>query len=605
MRRFKFKKIFHRLFAYIFAVIMVILTLVFGFQLLFLEDWYLSGKTDGMMTDIDTLTKELEDSDLTYEKFYQITEEFMALNDVTVYIDEIYFYEDFAEDSLLYEEVSQIANIRLRDEEGGYFYTFLEVYDEGQMKLLEAFSPGESVHIVGISEGDTLIPFEVNGVFLEVYYEDVYDDYELDSDYEGEMISDSQLFDQETLIDASFTVVDRETTVFEKFVFESILPNLEEAEIIEEVRVNADLSYYIYLEPFTGVKKMVFEKELDLEGVEHSSFFVESSLVGVSETIELMKPFYVLFFIVAGMLAVISALMVSSRFSKPIIMMREKAEAMSEMEFGTAIEVDGNDELSSLADSINTMSEKLEHTIHNLEKSNRDLYDEIEKERANEGRRREFIANVSHDLKTPIGIAKGYLEALKVQLREDKRDEYLEITMKEMDKMNRIVVDMLQLLRMESDEGNLKLSLLPFEPYVEESVAYFEVMAGKKGMTFQIEGAFGPCMFEDKTMRSLLTNLLSNAVRYGVGDTEIRILSRKSDDGYIVYISNVVENPAAMVTDEIWHKFYTGDVSRNREQSGTGLGMSLVKSILDSYGSTYEAKVAGERFVFRFTLKGE
>jgi signal transduction histidine kinase len=234
-----------------------------------------------------------------------------------------------------------------------------------------------------------------------------------------------------------------------------------------------------------------------------------------------------------------------------------------------------------------------------LNETNHSLLKEIEKERKVEADRKTFISNVSHELKTPISISRGYLEAIKDQVNKEKHNDYIDIIYNENENMNEIVKGMLSLLKAES-VSEYKMKSYEIKPILIELADYLSIQSSEKGQNFALVGDFGSAMMDLKSFKSIMLNLMTNAINYGVENSEIMIEGIITDKLQIT-ISNHTENDVN--TDELFTRFYTTDQSRNRKTSGTGLGLSIVRATLNKYNSGFNVRSEDGVFSFSFTLK--
>lgn len=299
----------------------------------------------------------------------------------------------------------------------------------------------------------------------------------------------------------------------------------------------------------------------------------------------------------------------SKKFTKPLIEMSSVTGGMADMDFSKKCEYGGNDEIGTLASSINELSDSLNSMLVDLNEKNRRLQEDIEKEQQLDKIRKDFISNVSHELKTPISIIQGYSEGAKLML--DSGDtkgasEYCEIITDETHKMNMLVLQLLELSMYES--GNVKLSMdkidirAAAEEYGEENRLKFE----NKGIKF-INDIPSDCfgLGDSVKIRMIFNNYISNACSHVSGDNIIRVYKGQSlDEGSIrICVYNSGSHIDSDDMDKIWISFYRADKSHSRAEGRFGLGLSIVGAIQKLHGEKYGAENTDDGVVFWFDIK--
>jgi signal transduction histidine kinase len=365
-------------------------------------------------------------------------------------------------------------------------------------------------------------------------------------------------------------------------------------------RILDDLSYFTFESEYNKDLTIAFNREISFGGSKYQ-LYSEQSIQSVREISSVLLPFYIVFYIVGIIFAFILSQILSKRISKPIIEITKKSEAMTRLEFDQVIEYQRDDELGQLSNSINSLSANLQKSLMDLRASNNSLLSEIEKEKQNEADRKTFITNVSHELKTPLAISRGYLEAINDKLDENKQSEYLEIIYKENENMSNIVSSMLTLLKSESEQA-YELVLYDVESILVELKDFFKLKLVEHNVELEIVGEFTSCYIDTLSFKSVMINLISNAIRYGTENSVIKIIGSISEKQSISIENQTVFD---VDVDTIFERFYTSDSSRNKKTSGTGLGLAIVKSILSKYPSEFSASCVNNIFKFDFSLKIE
>lgn len=333
--------------------------------------------------------------------------------------------------------------------------------------------------------------------------------------------------------------------------------------------------------------------------------FAVTSLQPVNEAEAVMKEFYIYIYIAVILLILILSIIYSNMITKPLIKLNMNASKMANLDFSEEYVVTSEDEIGNLGKTLNFLSYNLNGAMNSLKKANVKLKEDIEKERELEKMRKEFVGGVSHELKTPISLIKGYAEGIKdnVFVEEDK-DYYIDVIIDEANKMGNLVSDMLDLSQLES--GNFKLIKDNF--YLDKLVnstfkKYYNVF-NEKDIEVNIELINNVLVYGDKTrIEQVLTNFINNAIRHSGNKGEINIIMNEKNDKVYVYIKNSGDNIPTNELPKIWSKFYKIDKSRNRALGGTGLGLAIVKNILLLHKSDFGVENYEGGVSFYFSLK--
>lgn len=220
--------------------------------------------------------------------------------------------------------------------------------------------------------------------------------------------------------------------------------------------------------------------------------------------------------------------------------------------------------------------------------------------------RKDFVANVSHELKTPLTAIKGYAETLLSGALKDEENavKFLKIIDQHSDRLNSIVLDLLDLSKIESEQYRLQLEQLNLEPFLDEVQATFEKSLQAKRINLKILNEVTTPVFCDAgALRQVLNNLLDNAIKYSQEGSKIEVKVGAGKSGLQVSVRDQGAGIPAEHLPRIFERFYRVDTSRSRQQGGTGLGLSIVKHLVQLHGGEIwaESKL-GEGSVFHFTL---
>lgn len=305
---------------------------------------------------------------------------------------------------------------------------------------------------------------------------------------------------------------------------------------------------------------------------------------------------------------IISAFVVSTYITRPIKQLSDIAERMSEMDFDARYEGSDKGEIGLLGKSMNNMSEKLEHNIAELKKANLELKKDIDKKEKLEIMRTDFLSNVSHELKTPIALIQGYAEGLKEGITDDPESMgfYCDVIMDEANKMNTMVKRLLTLNQIEFGNDEPDMERFNINELIASVVDANAIRAGQKNMSivFDNRNEQNFVWADEYKTEEVLTNYISNALNHCDGKQAIEVRTSKSEDvaTLTVTVYNSGRNIAEEDLERIWEKFYKTDKARTREYGGNGIGLSIVKAIMESMGQEYGVRNVSDGVEFWFTL---
>jgi two-component system, OmpR family, sensor histidine kinase VanS len=339
----------------------------------------------------------------------------------------------------------------------------------------------------------------------------------------------------------------------------------------------------------------------------NSVIIAVASLQPIGEASSVIKQFYIYFYAIAIVLILILSLIYSNLISKPLITLNKAALKMAELDFSTKCTIKSEDEIGSLSNSLNFLSEKLDMSLMELKTANEKLKLDIENEKKLEKMRKEFVAGVSHELKTPITLIGGYAEAIKDNISDgSRRDYYSDVIIDESQKMSMLVNDMLDLSQLES--GNFKLNTEDF--YIDELLESiikkysYSMKADSPKFSLNIESKNAEIHGDWFRLEQVITNLLNNSIKFTPVGKVIKITESVNENKVLIEIENPGEHIPADELNNVWEKFYKIEKSRSREYGGTGIGLSVVKNILDLHGGTYGVVNTdyGVKFYFNLTI---
>ncbi|PEA52544.1 two-component sensor histidine kinase [Bacillus pseudomycoides] len=344
-----------------------------------------------------------------------------------------------------------------------------------------------------------------------------------------------------------------------------------------------------------GIKYRLFIQPITEPNGETTYIFALTSLQPVDEAIQMITDYYIYIIIFVLFLIFLAAFYYSKQIAKPLLQINTTTQKMAKFDFSEAIPITSKDEIGDLSQNINILSTTLHSYINKLQQ-------DIEKEKQLEHTRKEFIAGVSHELKTPLSIMTSCMSILKDEVASHKKDYYFKAMETEVNKMNLLIVDMLELAKLES--GTYKIEMRPFliNKTIKHICEHLSFEIKNKQLNVQTSLSEIEVLANPHRIEQVITNFITNAIRY-TPENESIIISAEEESAYVKIC---IENKGSHIPEEqlskIWGRFYRGDTSRHRSTGGTGLGLAISKNILDLHGVQYGVSNTKDGVLFFFYL---
>ena len=298
------------------------------------------------------------------------------------------------------------------------------------------------------------------------------------------------------------------------------------------------------------------------------------------------------FLLFVGAAATVSSLLVAffttRHITKPLQQLTDISKRMVDLDFNAKYESNRSNsyEVEELGNHINRLSENLERTISELKTANVELQDDIEKKIQIDEMRKEFLSNVSHELKTPLALIQGYAEGLQECINDDaeSREFYCDVIIDEADKMNRMVKKLLTLNQLEFGNDQVVMERFDMTELVRGVANSTKILMEQKGIRLELDNLEEAWVWGDEfKVEEVITNYMSNAINHADGGKVIRVFYTRFEDKLRVSVFNTGQPIPEDDIDKIWVKFYKVDKARTREYGGSGIGLSIVKAIMDSF----------------------
>lgn len=317
-----------------------------------------------------------------------------------------------------------------------------------------------------------------------------------------------------------------------------------------------------------------------------SYIYIRTALESIRESAMITNRFFVMVGMCCIVVSVIVIFILANSISKPIKELTIISKRMSHLDFEVKYLPREEDalEIDELGTHINELSDTLEQTISELKTANNELKQDIQKKERLDEMRKEFLSNVSHELKTPLALILGYTEGLKENISSEQQDRefYCDVIIDEANKMNQMVRKLLTLNQLEFGNETVDMVRFNITELIVNMVQATQILA-EDGISIIFEEKEPIYVWADEfKTEEVLTNYLSNALHHVDGEKKIRIYYKKKDGLLRICVSNTGKQIPLEELNKIWIKFYKIDKARTREYGGNGIGLSIVKAIMDS-----------------------
>ena len=319
-------------------------------------------------------------------------------------------------------------------------------------------------------------------------------------------------------------------------------------------------------------------------------FLFQTALEGIRDSVAIANRLLAYIGIAAVLISGMIIMRVSGRITEPILELTEISERMARLDFDAKYCGNSRTEIALLGNHINALSYTLETTISELKTANNELQKDIENKNEIDEMRKEFLSNVSHELKTPIALIQGYAEGLKEGINDDaeSREFYCDVIMDEASKMNHIVKKLLTLNQMEFGNDMVSMERFDIVALIKNYIQSAEILTKQKGIQVRFEDLPPVYVWADEfKTEEVFGNYFSNAINHAQGEKVIDVRLIRMEQKVKVSVFNTGEPIPEECLEHLWEKFYKVDKARTREYGGSGVGLSIVKAIMESMNQGY------------------
>ncbi|MBQ2801243.1 MAG: two-component sensor histidine kinase [Lachnospiraceae bacterium] len=319
-------------------------------------------------------------------------------------------------------------------------------------------------------------------------------------------------------------------------------------------------------------------------------FIMRTPVESIKESVGIANRFLAYVGIIAIIISGCLIWFVSKKVTEPILELANISERMSELDFTAKYQVNGENEVALLGENINKLSATLEETISELKTANNELKSDIEKKERIDEMRKEFLSNVSHELKTPIALIQGYAEGLKECINDDEesKDFYCEVIMDEAGRMNDMVKKLLSLNQLEFGNEIVTMERFDIVGLISGIIQSLDILVKQKEVTINFNHHEPIYVWADEfKTEEVVRNYLSNALNHVANEKIIDVKICSNGDLARISVFNTGKSIPEEALDKLWVKFYKVDKARTREYGGSGIGLSIVKAIMESFNREY------------------
>lgn len=397
----------------------------------------------------------------------------------------------------------------------------------------------------------------------------------------------------------SIVIADRNTSeiLYNSKVEKRFMPDMEDRLLpfIKETAEASEKGYHLITDElhehtssganYSSGKRVILGGVTDLYVLE-----ISTSYASISQATNISMQFSLIVGLMVMLLAILAFSRMSSMVVEPVVQITSIANQIAHLDFSQKCNVHMGGEMGDMARSVNTMSDFMQTYIAQLQAANEQLKEDIRQKKEQEEARKNLVANLSHDLKTPIALITGYADGLRGGMAKTDAEirEYCDVICDESDRMMTMILKMMELFRLESGTVELEREEFDLSDLLNYEVEIFGMEIERAGIQFT--SSYSDCMYVSTdyfSAEQVVTNYMQNAISHINGGNQITLSAEDMGQSYRV----TVFNSSAPIPEEelprIWDSFYRLDKSRNRTGRESGLGLSIVKSNMELLGGGY------------------
>jgi two-component system, OmpR family, sensor histidine kinase VanS len=333
----------------------------------------------------------------------------------------------------------------------------------------------------------------------------------------------------------------------------------------------------------------IIEKPISFQDGRFIAIFVATlqPIDEASNAILMLMP-YMGFFVL--LISMVGAFLYTKLITQPLLKINQVAKRMAKLDFSQRLENRSDDEIGELSQSLNELSQNLKQTMSELQQANAKLKNDIQREREQEAKRREWMATISHELKSPITAVMGQLEGMIHQIGVYKdRDKYLRRSYSIIKNMEQLVKEILEVSKLESDAFHPLKKTVSLSGMIQSVIKRLEFFHEDKQIRFDVN--IEPDLFvtaDPGYLQKAVANIIHNAINYAPSGETVRISLAQKNSHIEFHVLNTGASIPEAELQKVFEPFYRLEKSRNRNTGGSGLGLYIVKQILDIHSFPYQ-----------------
>lgn len=349
----------------------------------------------------------------------------------------------------------------------------------------------------------------------------------------------------------------------------------------KELLDNKDLDYLELVTPDTKIRSIIYEVALE----DGTVIFLNSTLEDVSVASAQLRNQLVYIIIILIILSIIVSIFISRRINKPILEIIDSAKELGKGNFNVEFKQSEIAELNELSEVLTVAASEMNKT------------DEL---------RRDLLANVSHDLKTPLTMIKAYAEKVKDLSYKDKEkmDSDLNVIIRETDRLNSLVNDLLEMSKLDAKKDEqLNIEEYDLIESLNDILTRYDIVIEKNGYKFEIDIPDQAIVHADRSkMEQVIYNLINNAIEHTGDDLVVKIRIENQKDGVVLFVTDTGKGIPKEEIPLVWNRYYTKEKRHKRNVIGSGIGLSIVKKILDKHNFIYGIESRVNRYTTFYVI---
>ncbi|PEY42586.1 two-component sensor histidine kinase [Bacillus cereus] len=594
------KGIVLKLFILTTALCMLILATIFIGQTIFFKQYYANRKVSDIKTNISSFEREYLNSDGNTEAIQKLEQDFYRENNTWITALDSDGNLKHATDFYLEVKLDRLSQKELGKTSLTIPLYYLMGIEEVENEKMPYFS-GVQISVYGMVRDFTFVPAvlnlskgsinwsnkpldkKINEIAPKVK-EEKESAAQVPSTGFGGTVTKVQLPDSKGIVNP----------LYKNTLFLESIKEFQADLLLNENKDNNDALRIIDYEKNDIKYKLLIKPIKDKDG-SLTYIFAMASLQPVDEAVQMVKDYYVYIIAFVLVLIFLASFYYSKQIAKPLLRINNTTKKIAHLDFSERIPITSKDEIGDLSQNINMLSNTLHSHIEQLEQ-------DIEKERKLENTRKEFISGVSHELKTPLSIMKSCISILKDGVAEHKKEYYFQAMEKEVDKMDMLILDMLELAEFESGTYKMQMDTFHIDEVIEHICEQLSLEIEKKQLHVYKHISPAKVVANQHRIEQVIVNFVTNAIRYTPQKEDIIISTIDESNRVKICIENKGAHIEEEQLDKIWDRFYRVDTARQRSKGGTGLGLAISKNILELHGVEYDVENTEDGVLFYFYL---